>query len=120
MAYFSGKRKSIRPRLLTDENLQNVLDMLDNGDDDDDTLTDIDLEDGDSDDDDEDTETNFLNIADNEVGSNVNSSDTNEDQNTNDDIIIRIVDHNNPIRRSKLTNLEETMNEDNYYRLPPQ
>ena len=30
------------------------------------------------------------------------------------------VDHNNPIGHAKLPNLEETMNEDNYDRLPPQ
>ena len=43
--------------------------------------------DGDSDDDDKDTETNFRNIVDNEVGTNINSSDTNEDETTNDDKI---------------------------------
>ena len=90
--------------------------MLDN----DDALTDTDIEDGDSNDDDEDTETNFEDIVDNEVGANINSSDTNEDETTNDDEIIRTVDHNNPIRRAKLPNLEETMNEDNYDRLLPQ
>ena len=119
MASSSGKQKSTRPRPLTDEDLQNFLDMLDNDDDDDGTLTDTDIEDGDSDDDDEDTETNFVNIVDNEVGTNINSSDTNEDETTNDDEIIRAVDHNNPIRRAKLPNLQETMNKDNYDRLPP-
>ena len=96
--------------------------MLDNDDDDDDdgALTDTDTEDGDSDDDDEDTETNFVNISDNEAGTNINSSDTNEEQTTNDEEIIRTVDHNNPIRRAKLSNLEEAMNADNYDRLPPQ
>ena len=79
-----------------------------------------DKEDGDSDDDDEDTETNFVNIVDNKVGTNINSSDTNEDETTNDDQIIRTVDHNNPIRLAELPNLEETMNEDNCDRLPPQ
>ena len=70
MASSSGKRKSTRPRPLTDEDLQNFLDMLDNDDDDDGTLTDTDIEDGnsDDDDDDEDTETTFVNIVDNEVG----------------------------------------------------
>ena len=94
--------------------------MLDNDDDDDGALTDTDIEDGNSDDDDEDTETKFVNIVNNEVRTNINSSDTNEDKTTNDDKIIRTVDHNNPIRRAKLPNLEETMNEDNYDRLPPQ
>ena len=117
MASSSGKRKSTRPRPLTDEDLQNFLDMLDNDDDDDGALTDTDIEDGDSDGDDEDTETNFV---DNEVGTNINSSNTNEDETTNDDKIIQTVDHNNPIRRAKLPNLEETMNEDNYDRLLPQ
>ena len=79
MAYSSGKRKSTRPRPLTDEDLQNSLDMLENDDDDDGTLTDTDIEDENSDDDDEDTETNFVNNVDNEVGTNLNSSDTNED-----------------------------------------
>ena len=120
MASSSGKRKSTRPRPLTDEDLQNFLDMLDNDDDDDSALTDTDIEDGDSDDDDEDTETNFVNIVDNEVGTNINSSDTNEDETTNEDEIIQTVDHNDPIRRAKLPNLEETMNQDNYDRLPPQ
>ena len=120
MTSFSGKRKSTRPRALTNEDLQNFLDMLDNDDDDDGALTDTDIEDGDSDDDDKDTETNFVNIVDNEVGTNINSSDTNEDETTNDDEIIRTVDHNNPTRRDKLPNLEETMNEDNYGRLPTQ
>ena len=119
MASSSGKRKSTRPRPLTDEDLQNFLDMLDNDDDDDGALTDTDIEDGDSDDDDEDTETNFVNIVDNEVGTNINSSDTNEDETTNDDKIIRTVDHYNLIRRAKLPNLEETINKDNYDRLPP-
>ena len=45
---------------------------------------------------------------------------TNEDKTTNDDNIIQTVDHNNPIRRAKLPKLEETMNENNYDRLPPQ
>ena len=102
MASSSGKQKSTRPRPLTDEDLQNFLDMLDNDDDDDGALTDTDIEDGDSDDDDEDTETNFVNIVDNEVGTNINSSDTNEDETTNDDEIIRTVDHNDPIRCAKL------------------
>ena len=62
--------------------------MLDNDDDDDGTLTDTDIEDGDSDDDDEDTETNFVNIVDNEVGNNINSSYTDEGETTNDDEII--------------------------------
>ena len=35
MASSSGKPKATRPRPLTDEDLQNILDMLDNGDDDD-------------------------------------------------------------------------------------
>ena len=78
MASSSGKRKSTRPRPLTDENLQNFLDMLDN-DDDDGALMNTDIEDRDRDDDDEDTETNFANIVDNEVGTKINSSDTNED-----------------------------------------
>ena len=90
MASSSGKRKLTRPRPLTDEDLQNFLDMLDNDDDADGALMDSDIEDGDSDDGDEDTETNFVNIVD------------------------------NPIRHAKLPNLEETMNEDNYDRLPPQ
>ena len=120
MASSSGKRKSTSPRPLRDEDLQNFLDMLDNDDDDDGALTDTDIEDGDSDDDDEDTETNFVNIVDNEVGTNINSSDTNQDKTTNDDEIIRTIDHNNPIRRAKLPNVKETMNEDNYDRLPPQ
>ena len=107
MASSSGKRKSTRPRPLTDEDLQNFLDMLDNDDDDDGALTDTNIEDGDSDDDDEDTETNFVNIVDNEVGTNINSSDANEDETTNDDEITWTVDHNNPIRRAKLPNLEE-------------
>ena len=105
---------------MTDEDLQNFLHVLDNDDDNDGALTDTDTEDGDSDDDDEDTETNFVNIIDNKVGTNINSSDTNEDETTNDDEIIRTVDHNNPIRRAKLPNIEETMNEDNYHRFPPQ
>ena len=67
MASSSGKWKSNRPRPLTDEDLQNFLDTLDNDDDDDGTFVDTDIEDGDSDDDDEDTETNFVNIVDNEV-----------------------------------------------------
>ena len=120
MASSSGKRKSTRPRLLTDEDLQKFLDMLDNDDEHDGALTDTDIEDGDSDYDNEDSETNFVNIVDNEVGTNMNSSDTNEDKTTNDDEIIQTVDHNNSIRRAKLPNLEETMNEDNYNRLPPQ
>ena len=87
MASSSGKRKSTRPRPLTDEDLQNFLDMLDNDDDDDGTLTNADIEDGDSNDDDEDTETNFVNIVD-KAGTNIYSSDTNEDRTTNDDKII--------------------------------
>ena len=94
--------------------------MLDNDDDNDGTLTDTDTEDGDSDDGDEDTKTNFVNIVDNEVGTKINSSDTNEDETNNDDEIIQTVDHNNPIRHAKLPNLEETMNEEDYDRLPPQ
>ena len=86
--------------------------MLDNDDDDDGALTDTDIEDGDSDGDDEDTETIFVNIVDNQVGTNINSSDTNEDETTNDDKIIRTVDHKNPIRYAKLPNLEVTMDED--------
>ena len=62
--------------------------MLDNDDEDDGALTDTDIEDGDSDDDDEDTETIFVNIVDNKVGTNINLSDTNEDETTNDDQII--------------------------------
>ena len=120
MASSSGKRKSTRPRPLTDVDLQNFLDMLDNDDDDDVALTDTNIEDGDSDDDDEDTETNFVNIVDNEVETNINSSDTNKDETTNDDEFIQNVDHNKPIRCAKLPNLEETMNEDNYDRLTPQ
>ena len=66
MASSSGKQKSTMPRPLTNEDLQNFLDMVDNDDDDDDdVLTDTDVEDGDSDGDDEDTETNFVNIVDN-------------------------------------------------------
>ena len=42
--------KSTTPRPLTDEDLQNFLDILDNDDDDDGALTDTDIEDGDSDD----------------------------------------------------------------------
>ena len=59
MASSSGKQKSTRPRPLTDEDLQNFLDMLDNDDDDDDdgALTDTDIEHGDSDDDNKGTET---------------------------------------------------------------
>ena len=79
MASSSGKRKSTWPKPLTDEDLQNFLDMLENDDDDDGALTNTDIEDGDSDDDNEDTETNFVNNVDNEVGTNLNSSDTNED-----------------------------------------
>ena len=71
MASSSGKRKSTRPKPLTDEDLQNFLDMLENDDDDDGALTNTDIEDGDSDDDDEDTETNFVNNVDNEVGTNI-------------------------------------------------
>ena len=119
MASSSGKRKSSKPRQLTDEDLQNFLDILDNDDDDYGALTHTDIDNGDSDDDDEDTETNFVNIVDNEVGTNINSSDTNEDETTNDDEIIRTVDHYNLIRRAKLPNLEETINKDNYDRLPP-
>ena len=51
MASPSGKRKSTRPRPLTDENLQNFLDMLDKEDDDGGALTNTDTEDEDSDDD---------------------------------------------------------------------
>ena len=120
MASSTGKRKSTRPRRLTEEDLKNFLDVLDNDDDDDRALTHTDIKKGDSGDDDEDTETNFVNIVDNEVGTNINSSDANEDETTNDDEITSTVDHNNPIRRAKLPNLEETMNEDNYDRLPPQ
>ena len=121
MASSSGKRKSTRPRPLTDADLQNVLDMLDNDDDDDGALADTNIEDGDSDDDDdEDTETNFVNIVDNEVGTNINSSDTYKDETTNDGEFIRNADHNKPIRCAKLPNLEETMNEDNYDRLTTQ
>ena len=87
MTSSSGKRKSSRPRPLTDEDLQNFLDMLDNDDDNDGALMDTDIEEGDSKDD-EDTGTNFVNIADNEVASNINSSDTNENETTNDDEII--------------------------------
>ena len=86
MASSSGKGKSNRPRPLTDEDLKNFLDMLENDDDDDGALTNTDIEDGDSDD--EDTETDFVNNANNEVGTNINSSDTNEDETTNDDEII--------------------------------
>ena len=64
MASSSGKQKSTMPRPLTNEDLQNFLDMVDN-DDDDDVLMDTDVEDGDRDGDDEDTETNFVNIVDN-------------------------------------------------------
>ena len=120
MASSSGKGKPTRPRPMTDEDLQNFLDMLDNDDGDDGALTDTDIEDRDSDDEEEDTETNFVHIADNEVGPNINSSDTNKDETINDDEIIRTVDHNNPIRRAKSPNLEETMNENDYDRLPPQ
>ena len=120
MASSNGKQKSTRPRLLTDEDLQNFLDMLDNDDDNDGALTDTYIEDGDNDDHDEDTETNFVNIVDNKVGTNTNSSDTNEDKTANDDEIIQTVDHNNPTSHAKLPNLEETMNEDNYDRLLPQ
>ena len=91
--------------------------MIDNDDDNDGALTDTDTEDGDSDDDDQDTETNFVNIVDNEVGTNINSNHTNEGEITNDDEIIRNVDHNNPIRFAKLPNLGEIMNEENYDRL---
>ena len=70
MASSGGKQKSTRPRPLTDDDFQNFLDRLDNDDDDDGALTDI--EDGDKDDDDEDTETNFVNIVNNEVGTNIN------------------------------------------------
>ena len=64
MASSSGKQKSTMPRPMTNEDLQNFLDMVDN-DDNDDVLTDTDVEDGDHDGDDEDTETNFVNIVDN-------------------------------------------------------
>ena len=64
MASSSGKQKSTMPRPLTNEDLQNFLDMVDNNDDDD-VLMDTDVEDGDRDGDDEDTETNFVNIVDN-------------------------------------------------------
>ena len=76
MASSSGKQKSTRPTPSTDEDLQNILDILDNDDDhdDDSTLADTDIEDGDSDDNDEDTETNFVNVGHNDVGTNINSS----------------------------------------------
>ena len=102
MTSSSGKRKSTRPSPLADEDLQNFLDMLDNDDDDDGALTGTDIEDGDSDDDDEGTETNFVNIVDNKVGTNINSSNINEDETTNDDKIIQTVDHNNPIIQNVL------------------
>ena len=56
---------------------------------------------GNSDDDGEGTENNFVNVVDNKVGTNINSSDTNEDETTNDEEIIQTVHHNNPIRRAK-------------------
>ena len=112
MTSSSGKQKSTRSRPLTDEDLQNVFDGA---------LADADIYIyPDSDHDDEDTETSFVNIADNEVRTNKKSSDNNEDETTNDDEIIRTVDHNNPIRCTELPNLEETLNEDNYDRLPLQ
>ena len=74
MASSSGKQKSTRPAPSTDEDLQNILDILDNDDDhhDDSTLADTDIEDGDSDDNNEDTETNFVNIGHNDVGTTIN------------------------------------------------
>ena len=88
IASSSSKQKSTRPRPLTDEDFQECLDMLDNDDDNDGAFMDTDIEAGDSHDDDDSTEANIVNIVDNEVGTNINSSDANEDKTTNDDKII--------------------------------
>ena len=102
IASSSGKRKSTRPIPFTEEDFQNFLDILDNDDDDDDdddddyddddsALADTYIQDGDSDDDHEDTETNFVNIVDNDVGTIINSSDSNEDETTNDDKVSKLL-----------------------------
>ena len=97
IASSSGKRKSTRPRPFTEEDFQNFLDILDNDDEDDDdddddsALADTYIQDGDSDDDHEDTETNFVNIVDNDVGTIINSSDSNQDETTNDDEVSNLL-----------------------------
>ena len=96
IASSSGKRKSTRPRPFTEEDFQNFLDILDNDDEDDDdddvsALADTYIQDGNSDDDHEDTETNFVNIVDNNVGTIINSSDSNEDETTNDDEVSKLL-----------------------------
>ena len=96
MTSSSGKRKSTRPRPFTEEDFQNFLDILDNDDEDDDdddvsALADTYIQDGNSDDDHEDTETNFVNIVDNDVGTIINSSDSNEDETTNDDEVSKLL-----------------------------
>ena len=96
IASSSGKRKSTRPRPFTEEDFQNFLDILDNDDEDDDdddvsALADTYIQDGNSDDDHEDTETNFVNIVDNNVGTIINSSDSNEDETTNDDKVSKLL-----------------------------
>ena len=96
IASSSGKRKSTRPRPFTEEDFQNFLDILDNDDEDDDdddvsALADTYIQDGNSDDDHEDTETNFVNIVDNNVGTIINSSDSNEDETTNDGEVSKLL-----------------------------
>ena len=96
IASSSGKRTSTRPRPFTEEDFQNFLDILDNDDEDDDdvdvsALADTYIQDGNSDDDHEDTETNFVIIVDNDVGTIINSSDSNEDETTNDDKVSKLL-----------------------------
>lgn len=91
--------------------------MLDN--DGDGALTDSDIEYGDNYD--NEPESSFVNVAHNNVVTNILPKNSNEEEVTNDDDEnIRNINYNDLVRHAILPMLEETLNEENFNRFPPQ
>ena len=85
---------------MTDDQLQNFLDMLGNADDDG-ALNGTDIEYGDCNNDDEEAETSFGIIVNNNVGTNILSHHSYEEEITNGDGNIENNDHNYPVQNYK-------------------
>lgn len=91
--------------------------MLDN--DGDGALTDSDIEYGDNYD--NEPESSFVNVAHNNVVTNILPKNSNGEEVTNDDDEnIRNINYNDLVRHTILPMLEETLNEENFNRFPPQ
>lgn len=82
-------------------------------------MTDSDIEYGDNYD--NEPESSFVNVAHNNVVTNILPKNSNEEEVTNDDDEnIRNINYNDLVRHAILPMLEETLNEENFNRFPPQ